>query len=538
MSSSSSEIKLLNKKRARGTNDKIKKKSVTCVHLPKSRKTGKKRNTETDSNSSNDISEEKKDINKNETQKLDKLLTKDSSGSNDNSVSMELTQSKKIIKKETKNAKEDKVHSENFMQMFDNMKDFVTKEFSNMSNEIKKLKDEMKIQRAGLGLTNHIINQTEIYLKKNIDYLQTQNNSLINSFKVLYFRKSSNLILERIFTIYKDKLARTPKLFGKKKFGIIVAKNDIKKIPKLKLNLIFDFFKHVKKVSSKIIHFNGFEGIITQKEVFYQYINTFKSIESRKSEDNNGILKIDDVVNIIFDFKTEKKENGRSKEMTELNKMLNKYIKEQEEKEKKEGLEKPNRGKIIKNNNQLEKEANKDIDSEEEEEEEKEEENEEEEEIGEENEEKSGEENEEEEKESGNISTVSNKYEDLLNEEKLKNIITGEDSEEEKKISSLLKTLRHKVNLNEKANKLKTIKCKNISSKFYYSSWKKSLTSIQYKKTKSFKHFCNFEKAKITLEEIGNYVKVLLKNEKFNYFEEDPMDIDQLIQETVDLKSY
>ena len=226
--------------------------------------------------------------------------------------------------------------------------------------------------------------------------------------------------------------------------------------------------------------------------MFYQYINTFKSIESRKSEDNNGILKIDDVVNIIFDFKTEKKENGRSKEMTELNKMLNKYIKEQEEKEKKEGLEKPNRGKIIKNNNQLEKEANKDIDSEEEEEEEKEEENEEEEEIGEENEEKSGEENEEEEKESGNISIVSNKYEDLLNEEKLKNIINGEDSEEEKKISSLLKTLRHKVNLNEKANKLKTIKCKNISSKFYYSSWKKSLTSIQYKKTKSFKQFCNF----------------------------------------------
>ena len=464
MSNNSSETKFLNKKRYKETKNKIQRKNISYI--------------------------------------------KDSSVSNDNSFSNELTQSKKILlNKETKKEKEDKVNSENYMQIIDNMKNNFVKEFSNMWNEIEKLKEEMKIQRIKLDLTNSIFEQTEIYLKNNIDYLKAQNNSLINSFKVLYFQKSSNLILGRIFIIYKDKLAKTPKMFGKKKFGIIVAKSDIKKIPKLKLNLIFDYFKHIKKVSSKIINLNNFEGVITQKEVFYQFINSFKSNEDRKNEDKNGCFKIDELIKLIFDSKKEKKEKGQSKEMAKLNKIFSKYIKEEDSKDKK-----------IKNNITKGKKTNKNTDYKEEEE-------------------KFEKEYEEDEKESGYISTNSNKSEDLLNEQKLKDIITGEDYDEKTKINNLLKTLKNKVNINEKTNNIKICKYKNISPEFYYSSWIKSLKNFKYKKTKTFKHFVNFEKNKITLEEIGNYVKILLKNEQFNFLEEEQENIDQLIQETIDLNS-
>ena len=102
---------------------------------------------------------------------------------------------------------------------------------NNEFKETKKLfRNKIKSLKIKLGLTNEIINQTENYNNKRHEYLESKINILINSFKVLYIRKLSNLLLERLINKYKENFAVTEKIFGGKiKFGVVVVNKDIKK---------------------------------------------------------------------------------------------------------------------------------------------------------------------------------------------------------------------------------------------------------------------------------------------------------------------
>ena len=176
-----------------------------------------------------------------------------------------------IIRKEEK---QKSIH-----EMMEDMKSYINNGLQNIQNkfqdEINSLKKELRQQKINLGLTNEIINQTEKFYNKKNEHLTSKINCLTNSFKVLYFRKLSNLIFNKIIEKYKEKLATTPKIFGEngKEFDIIVAKENIENIDKYKLNLLFDFLRYIKGLSSKIVHFKGNEGINVQKEIFYDLIN-------------------------------------------------------------------------------------------------------------------------------------------------------------------------------------------------------------------------------------------------------------------------
>ena len=199
--------------------------------------------------------------------------------------------------------------------------------------------------------------------------------------------------MEKIVDKHKNNLAKTKEKFGGEnaKFSIIVAKRDIENISKLKINLLIDFLKHIKKISSKIIHFNGHEGIKIQKEIFYNIISLYNGNEELNPLSENGFLKTDEVINIIFNpHEIESKKEPKAK-INKLNEKFDFYISKYEKKEK-EGKN--------------EDKKNEDVE----------------------------------------IETF-NKKEDLkinelFTEEKLSNIMAGEDSGENINISNLLKILK------------------------------------------------------------------------------------------------
>ena len=210
-----------------------------------------------------------------------------------------------IIRKEEK---QKSIH-----EMMEDMKSYMNNGLQNIQNkfqdEINSLKMELRQQKINLGLTNEIMNQTEKFYNKKNEHLTSKINCLTNSFKVLYFRKLSNLIFNKIIEKHKTKLARTPKIFGEKgkEFDIIVAKENTENIDKYKLNLLFDFLRYIKGLSSKIVHFKGNEGINVQKEIFYDLIH-IKEKEDEEFFKKKGILKAEDVVNIFFENEDKEKE--------------------------------------------------------------------------------------------------------------------------------------------------------------------------------------------------------------------------------------
>jgi len=95
----------------------------------------------------------------------------------------------------------------------------------------------------------------------------------------------SNLLLERLINKYKENFGVTEKIFGGKiKFGVVVVNKDIKQITQNKINLLIDFLKHIKKISSQIIHFNNLKEIKAQKEVFSDLLEIYLPKKKYKRE--------------------------------------------------------------------------------------------------------------------------------------------------------------------------------------------------------------------------------------------------------------
>ena len=76
-------------------------------------------------------------------------------------------------------------------------------------------------------------------------------------------------------------MAKTEKIFGDStKFGVIFAVNDIQKIPKRNVNLLIDFLMHIRKISSRIIHFKKLDKFNIPNKMFLELLDIYKGKES------------------------------------------------------------------------------------------------------------------------------------------------------------------------------------------------------------------------------------------------------------------
>ena len=293
-------------------------------------------------------------------------------------------------------------------------------------------------------------------------------------------------------------MAKTEKIFGDStKFGVIFAVNDIQKIPKRNVNLLIDFLMHISKISAQIIHFKKLDKFNIPNKVFLELLDIYKGKESSAKK----ILEIKDINNIIFGLKDKKERetNKPEEEKSELDKAINKYI------EKQLNLEEKNKESKGNNELRISKKEVKQPSKKKEEESEMEEE-----EI-------------EEKYRSKDDNTLDIKVEDnKFDKFKLDKIMSGKNNEENTLISDLLEQLKEVINLNENTPKAKILKGKDINPEYLYLSWQNSFNDIDYKTTDSFKKVMsleeNFEKNLISLEDMGEIIKKLLKEEKFSFF--------------------
>ena len=441
----------------------------------------------------------------------------------DNKQSMELAlkkndtifQNKKLIITENKETIVDKSEIDKLDAPFQVFRNYIEslieeeraqfkKEILKYSKLIDDLKAKMIQNTIKLDLSNEIRKQSDIYNRNKNELLNAKINALTNSFKVLYYRKICNLVIDKIIEKHKKDLAKTEKIFGDStKFGVIFAVNDIQKIPKRNVNLLIDFLMHIRKISSRIIHFKKLDKFNIPNKVFLELLDIYKGKESS----TKNILEIKDINNIIFGLK-DKKEREKKKpeeEKSELDKAINKYIEKQLNLEKKSKESKEN------NELRISKKEVKQPSKKEEEESEMEEE-----EIKEKYRSKDN-----------NTLDIKNKVEDnKFDKFKLDNIMSGKNNEENTLISDLLEQLKEVINLNENTPKAKILKGKDINPEYLYLSWQNSFNDTDYKTTDSFKKVMsleeNFEKNLISLEDMGEIIKKLLTEEKFNFFQKEP----------------
>ena len=417
-------------------------------------------------------------------------------------------------------------------------------ELKEAQNEIKKNKNEIRQINIKFGLLNEINEQSDIYYNKNINILNSKVNALLNSYKILYIRKMSHFILNEIITKYKKNLALSETEFKERGFPyhLIVAQDNIKGISKFQINSIFDYLRYISYFTSKIIHLNK-KNIKIQKEIFYEILG-----KTNKKNDKI-IVTIDDMTNIIFGNRDELDNIDKRSKFTEINnnliQIINKYIREEEKKEKEDNEEEQG---VEDNEEEQEKEDNEEEQGEEDNEEEQEKSDEEEQKKG--NEEEQGEEDNEEEQEEEdeekqkkeeeikrrqNTSkkkeiNISEYYNDENECKKIKNIISGEKIYNVK-IKNLLQKLSKiiEMNINLKSNNITKYKNIEINSEYFYKLW---LESFKFR-DKNYKKFIKTEYLN-SAAEMGKIVKIILNNNiKKGLFDYDSGKFEQRIKKTI-----
>ena len=459
----------------------------------------------------------------------------------------------------------------------------------NFEKRIKANEDAIKRLNIKFGISNEIARQTEIKCKLNDQILNSKLNNLINAFKVLYLRKLSNLIIDRIVTKHKDNLAKSKKIFGDgaNKFSIIIAKKDISEISKYHINLLLDFLYYMKSFCSRIIHLKKKGGVNYEKEIFYGLLDQYLGEKSQNSMKNKGIIDIDDVINLIFKKSTKlEKVEIPTHRINKFDDILDKYIKKEQKKERE--CEEQENQKKTSNEKKKTNEILKEELGEQEEENEKEEEDREEEDSKIENKNKG--EYEIDTRKRKTAKTVQKKEDDnkileieqkvekimedfskgkkkeilqkekdenddiykllikdeqdysfldddekLFDEKKLNKIILGEYSDENLKSSYLLKTLKKKLKLNLEARELlRFISDNKININLVYETWKNTFKDMQYKQAANYKCFVDIKLYSISLEDMENCLKKLLGGEKFNFFNQDPEKYEESITNIIE----
>ena len=346
-------------------------------------------------------------------------------------------------------------------------------EFNALKEDLMNFKKKM-VKLAGLqGEINY---QNEKYIKNNlcvkIDNLNYKYKVLINSYRVLFIRKLSNIFLDEIYEQYGSYFKTFEFKYKKKKHKITACVCDINGVGFRNINLIVDFLKHIKIRSSNIIHMQDKE-IKFRKEILFDFLN-------RELEKNNigrdNCLSLKDAISLVFMPKKGKiipqKENTHYENMKKIF---------QKEKEDNNHPEKTKSKKERKNKNKY-KTDNYDENDEEE-------------------------------------------------EERIKKILSGDENLFETNLSSQLDLLLQKIELNrEIVNPVKKLdELKKITPKFFFDSWKNSFTKEKFKNHPKYKYYINPDNI-TSAKNLGRYLEELLQGITINLEKKDPSKLEQKVE--------
>ena len=346
-------------------------------------------------------------------------------------------------------------------------------EFNALKEDFMNFKKKM-VKLA--GVQGEIIYQNEKFIKNNlcvkIDNLSYKYAVLINSYRVLFIRKLSNIFLDEIYEQHGSNFKTFEFKYNRKKHKITACVCDINGVGFGNINLVVDFLKHIKVRASNIIHIQDKE-IKFRKEILFDYLN-------RELGKNNigrdNCLSLKDAISLVFRPKKEKiipqKENTHYENMKKIF---------QKEKEDNNHPEKTKFKKERKNENKY-KTYNYDENDEEE-------------------------------------------------EERIKKILSGDENIFETNLSSLLDLLLQKIELNrEIVNPVKKLdELKKITPKFFFESWKNSFTNEKFKNHRTYKYYVNPDDI-TSAKNLGIYLEQLLQGITINLEKIDPSKLEKKVE--------
>ena len=344
--------------------------------------------------------------------------------------------------------------------------------FETLNNSFLNFKKKM-LKLAGVqGEINY---QNEKYIKNNlcvkIDNLNYKYEVLINSYRVLFIRKLSNIFLDEIYEQHGSHFKTFEFKYKKKKHKITACVCDINGVGFRNINLIVDFLKHIKIRASSIIHMEDKE-IKFKKEILFDYLN--RELEKDNIGRDNS-LSLKDAISLVFRPKKEK--IIPQKENTHYEKMKKIFQKEKED------------------NNHPEKTKFK------------------------------------KERKNENKYKADNYDENDEEEERIKKILSGDESLFETNLSSQLDLLLQKIELNRDiVNPLKKIdELKKITPEFFFDSWKNSFTNEKFKNHPTYKYYVNPDNI-TSAKNLGIYLEELLQGININLEKKDPSELEQKVE--------
>ena len=198
---------------------------------------------------------------------------------------------------------------------------------NDLEGENEQRKNEINNLKIYTNIMSEINNQIEILSNNNFSYINNRLELILNSYKIIYMRKLSNLLLEQIYKKYSANLAKVKVNYGKIRKTIIVVLDPIKhpkKFDSYQVNLLIEYLRFIWDKSSSIIHVND-KDFPYQKEIFHEYLKG--TIKTNKDKNiNNNSISVGNLVTILFESNDEMKynlNNNKNKNHTEENKLSN-----------------------------------------------------------------------------------------------------------------------------------------------------------------------------------------------------------------------
>ena len=356
---------------------------------------------------------------------------------------------------------------------------------NDLEGENEQRKNEINNLKIYTNIMSEINNQIEILSNNNFSYINNRLELILNSYKIIYMRKLSNLLLEQIYKKYSANLAKVKVSYGKIRKTIIVVLDPIKhpkKFDSYQVNLLIEYLRFIWDKSSSIIHVND-KDFPYQKEIFHEYLKG--TIKTNKDKNiNNNSISVGNLVTILFESNDEMKynlNNNKNKNHTEENKLSN-LIEEMLPDKKSNSnddsefffLNKKENGKFIYlSETEESKESNYDID-----------------------------------------------------ENEVKKYI--ENNCKEFDFSSHLSKLIKLIKLN-KDNKNFGNVITQINAEMFYKLWKNSFQTENIKKKDNYVKYIKLDKIQ-SLKEMGNLLCELLDGINVDVFVDDPKNIDKIIK--------
>ena len=356
---------------------------------------------------------------------------------------------------------------------------------NDLEGENEQRKNEINNLKIYTNIMSEINNQIEILSNNNFSYMNNRLELILNSYKIIYMRKLSNLLLEQIYKKYSANLAKVKVNYGKIRKTIIVVLDPIKypkKFDSYQFNLLIEYLRFIWDKSSSIIHVND-KDFPYQKEIFHEYLKG--TIKTNKDKNiNNNSISVGNLVTILFESNDEMKynlNNNKNKNHTEENKLSN-LIEEMLQDKKSNSnddsefffLNKKENGKFIYlSETEESKESNYDID-----------------------------------------------------ENEVKKYI--ENNCKEFDFSSHLSKLIKLIKLN-KDNKNYGNTITQINAEIFYKLWKNSFQTENIKKKDNYVKYIKLDKIQ-SLKKMGNLLCELLDGINVDVFVDDPKNIDKIIK--------